>query len=324
MDKVLSQDEINALFSAMSSENLSLDNLSQKPLEARKIAKYDFHRADHISQDQMKSVHLLHEYFSRNFSSSLSAYLRAFVEVNLISVEQLSYAAFIKALPELTLFISIGMRPLDGNLAMELNPSLVFPIIDMLLGGPGSVQVVDRSLTEIELNIIEGVIKLAMRDLREVWRPIMEFDFYLEGKGTKAQMGQIISPAETVITISLEIKVGDNSGLMNLCIPSRVLKMLRNRFDLQRNFRRQKAEGSEAERIFKLVRSAPMSLSGEIQDSRLSVHDLLKISEGDIIELSKRVGDAVFLCVGGIPKFRGQIVMRRGKKAFEIFDKYVS
>ena len=69
MDKVLSQDEINALFSAMSSENLSLDISPQKPLEPRKIAKYDFHRADHISQDQMKSVHLLHEYFSRNFSS---------------------------------------------------------------------------------------------------------------------------------------------------------------------------------------------------------------------------------------------------------------
>jgi flagellar motor switch protein FliM len=92
MDKILSQDEINALFSAMSSEDLALDSESEKPSAAHKIATYDFHRADRISQDQMRSLHLLHDYFGRNFSSSLSAYLRAFVDVSLTLIDQISYA----------------------------------------------------------------------------------------------------------------------------------------------------------------------------------------------------------------------------------------
>ncbi len=324
MDKVLSQEEINALFSAMSSEDLSSGSSQEKGAPAsRKVVNYDFHRADRISQDQMRSIHLLHEYFGRNFASSLSAYLRAFVDVNLVSLEQISYSAFIKSLPDPTLFTSLGMRPLDGNLALEMNPSLVFPMIDMILGGPGRTLFENRNLTEIELNIIEGVIRLAMRDLRGAWHPIIELDFFLDGKGTKAQMFQIVSPAEAVIAVHLELKIGENSGMMNLCIPSRILKLLRNKFDQQWNVRRQKATGSEGEKIYELMRVVPMPLASEMRNSKLTVDDLLKVSVGDVIKLQERVGDPVFVCVGGIPKFVGRIVVQRGKKAFEVSEKYL-
>jgi len=322
MEKVLSQEEINALFTAMSSKDLGLGNPPEKNASARKVASYDFHRADRISQDQLRSIHLLHEHFGRSFAASLSAFLRAFVDVSLASVEQIPYSAFIRSLTDPTLFASLGMRPLDGNFALELNPSLVFPMIDMILGGPGQPVSENRNLTEIELNIIEGVVKLAMRDLRDAWHPVMELEFFLEGKGTKAQMFQIVSPAETVIAVRLEVKIGENSGAMNLCIPSRILKMLRNKFDQQWNAPRQKNTGGEVARIIELVKHVPVPLSGRILRSRLTLDDLLKVSAGDIIELNERVGDPVFLCVGGKAKFQGKIVQRRGKKAFEISDRF--
>jgi len=324
MDKVLSQDEINALFSAMSSEDLSLETPSEKSPPARKITNYDFHRADRISQDQMRSIHMLHEYFGRNFASSLSAYLRNFVDVNLVNLEQVSYSSFLKTLPDPTLFASVGMRPLDDNLALEMNPSLVFPMIDMILGGPGRALVDNRNLTEIELNIIDGVLRLAMRDLRSAWNPIIDLDFFLEDKGTKAQMFQIVSPAETVIAIHMELKIGDNSGMMNLCIPSRVLKQLRSKFDQQWNVRRQKTSGNDEKRIMAIMKQVPIVLSSEVMHSRLTVDDLLKISVGDVIELQERIEDPVYLCAEGIPKYSGWIVVRRGKKAFEISKKLVS
>jgi|WetSurMetagenome_2_1015567.scaffolds.fasta_scaffold159466_2 flagellar motor switch protein FliM len=322
MDKVLSQEEINALFSAMSSEELSSKGQPDKGAGACKIASYDFHCADRISQDQMRSIHLLHENFGRSFASSLSAYLRAFVDVSLASLEHVSYAAFIKALPDPTLFASISMRPLDSNIALELNPSLVFPMIDMILGGPGHAFEENRNFTEIELNIVEGVIKLAMRDLCGAWQAIMELDLSLEGKGTKAQMFQIVSPAETVIAVHFKLKIGDNSGMMNLCIPSRTLKMLRNNFDQQRTTRRQKPLGSEAEKILELVKPVPVSLSSEIRRSKATLQDLLRVAIGDVIELNERINDPVYLCVGGIPKFCGKIVQRCGKRSLEITAAY--
>ena len=321
MDKVLSQEEINALFSAMSSEDLRLDSRTGTGSNGSNVSEFDFHRADCISQDQLRSLSLLHEYFGRNFASSLSAYLRAFADVSLASLEQMAYSEFVKSLPESTLFASVSMSPLDSNLGIELNPSLVFPMIDMILGGPGYAQVGDRNLTEIEMNIIEGVLKLAIRDLKTAWRPIMELDFFLDAKGAKAQMFQFIAPAETVVAIHFELKIGDNSGMMNICIPSRVLKMLRNRFDQQWNVRRQKTTGGEAARIFEVMRSVPLSLRGEIHGSSLTVDDLLKVSAGDVIELNERIGDPVYLCVGGVTKFAGRIVLRRGKRSFEITEK---
>ncbi|MDR0842486.1 MAG: flagellar motor switch protein FliM [Acidobacteriota bacterium] len=332
MEKVLSQDEINALFSAMSSDDPPLEAapepepapVAEKHPAERKIANYDFHHADRISQDQMRSLHLLHESFGRNFASSLSAYLRAFVDVSLKSIEQIPYASFIKPLPDPTLFASIAMRPLDGNMALELNPSLVFPMIDMILGGPGCGLDENRNLTEIELNIIEGVIKLAMRDLHAAWIAVMDFDFLLDGKGTKPQMFQIVSTSETVLAISLELKISDFSGLMNLCIPSRVLKLLRSKFDQQWQSRRRKSTENEAEKVMQLLSGVPVTLSGEIRDCNLTVNELLKVTVGDVIELDHRVCDPICLCVGGVEKYMGRIVQRRGKIALEVQDMIVA
>src|SRR5512135_483056 len=321
MDKILSQDEISALFSAMAADDLGLGQMQEASVP-RRVANYDSHRADRISQDQIRSLHLLYDYFGRNFASSLSAYLRAFVDVNLISIDQVPYSDFLKLLPDPTLFSSLGMRPLESNVALELNPSVVFPMIDMLLGGPGNTPLGERSLTEIELNIIEGVVKLAMRDLKEAWRPIMDIEFYLDGMGSKPQMFQIVAPGETVVAVGLEIKVGENSGMMNLCVPSRMLKTNRHRFAQQWNIRRQKVLGSDAEKILGLLQPASVALSGELRDSRLSVEDLLTISVGDVVQLTRRVGDPVLLCVGGVAKFQGRMIARRGKKAFEISRDY--
>jgi len=336
MEKVLSQDEINALFSAMSPDEsaptapasaapapspASAPAQPESSASGKKVVVYDFHNADRVSQDQLRSLHLLYEAFGRNFASSLSAYLRAFVDVTLKSIEQIPYSAFVKPLPDPTLFVSITMRPFDSNMALEMNPTLVFPMIDMILGGPGTSVEENRNLTEIELNIIEGVIKLAMRDLGTAWQSIMEFDFFLEGKGTKPQMFQIVSQSETVVAIMLEVKIGDFSGRMNMCIPSHALKLLRSKFDQQWQAPRHKSLENEAEKMMQLVERIPLALSGEIPNCQMTVGELLKVSVGDIIALNHRVSDPISMRVCGIEKFSGNIVQRQGSIAFEILER---
>jgi flagellar motor switch protein FliM len=318
-DKILSQDEINALFSAMSSDEATLDVAAEAETPpAPQAAGYDFRQSDRISKDQIRSLHLLHDYFVRTFASSLSTYLRAFVNLTLVSVDQVSYADFLRQLPDPTLFASVGMRPTDANLIIELNPSLAFPMIDILLGGPGRPPQSERTLTEIEMTIIEGVINLAIRDLREAWRPIMDVDIYLDALGTKPQTLQTLARTEAVVAVSLDMKIGENGGSMNLCIPSRMLKVIRNKFDQQWSVRRQKVAGSEAEKMLALLRPAVVGLRGEVRDSNLTVDDLLRITVGDVIQLAQRIDEPVTLCVAGNPKYLGHIVTRRGRKAFEV------
>jgi len=336
MEKVLSQEEINALFNAMSDTpasgaaapaqtnaqaNAQTHAQPEKRDSEKKIIRYDFHDADRISQDQLRSLNMLYESFGRNFASSLSAYLRSFVDVTLKSIEQVPYAAFIKPLPDPTLFASITMKPIDSNMALEMNPTLVFPMIDMILGGPGSALEENRNLTEIELNIIEGVIKLVMRDLSMAWQAVMEFDFILEGKGTKPQMFQIAATSETVLTVALEMKIGEFSGRMNMCIPSHALKLLRGKLDQQWQSPRQRATESEEEKMLRLIERIPLTVSGEILNCKMTVAELLKVSVGDVIALNHRVDDPVSLCVGGIGKYTGKIAQSRGTVALEILDR---
>src|SRR3974390_3658198 len=107
---------------------------AQEDESFKKIQAYDFRRPDRIAKDQLRAIHLLHENFARSLASSLSAYLRAYVAVNLVSVEQLSFVEFSQALPSPTCLVSLGMKPYEGNAILEMNPALVFPIFEMLLG----------------------------------------------------------------------------------------------------------------------------------------------------------------------------------------------
>jgi flagellar motor switch protein FliM len=321
MERILSQDEINALFSSMSS-GLPLPGHSSESLTAAPggAVRYDFCRSDRISKDQIRSLNLLHSYFARNFSTTLSAYLRLLAEVNLQSIDQIAYVEFLKRLSDPTLYCAVSLPPMHGTVAIELSPAIVFPMVDILLGGPGRPASGNRTLTEIEINIMEGVLRLILRELREAWRPIAEVDPHLEKSETKAQMLQIVAPSEAVVCIVFEIKLGETSGTLSLCLPSMMLKMNRARFDQHWRPQRADADGREGAKVHNLVRSADMALAAEIHDPSLLIEDLISIGAGDIIQLDRRLSDPVLLCIGGIPKFKGRIVVRRGKRAFEIIE----
>src|SRR5579863_617798 len=131
---------------------------------------YDFRRPDRIAKDQLRAIHLLHENFARSLASSLSAYLRAYVAVNLVSVEQLSFLEFTQCLPSPSCLVVLGMKPYDGNTVLEINPSLVFPILETLLGGSGKIGTkINRELTEIERSILDGLLRIILQDLRSSW-----------------------------------------------------------------------------------------------------------------------------------------------------------
>jgi len=324
MEKLLSQDEINALFSTMSADETALAETADPGVTERIVTKYDFCRSDRVNKEQIRALQQLNAQFGRLYSNSLSAYLRTVVEISPVSVEQISYQEFLKLLSDPTLFCALSIPPVHGTLAMELTPPLVLSIIDMLLGGPGKPAAGNRPLTDLEIQIIEGALKLALRELKEAWRPILEINPQLASVETRPQMLQLIPPGESVVAVSFEVKLGEVTGMLNLCIPSMIMRTNRSVFELQRRPRRAESETCETEKIGEILRNAPISLSGEIRDQVLVVEDLLNVAVGDIIQLNHAIGDPIQLNVGGIPKFRGRIVARRGKRVFEISHKFNS
>ena len=316
MDRLLSQEEIDSVFR----------NLKQKGRQedaASKAVPYDFRRPDRIAKDQLRSIHLLHDNFARNLASSLSAYLRAYVIVNLVSVEQISYSEFCQCLPSPTCMVSLSMRPYDGNAVLEMNPGLIFPILEMLLGGTGKASAkMTREVTEIEQVVLDGVYRVILHDLRQAWHGVTNIDFSIDSRETEPQLLQILAPNEAVVAIGLEVRIADNSGMMNIGMPSIFIKMLRQKFDQQWSVRRTESTAAEQGRSLRLIKPATMHVDARLEGPTLLVSDLMRLKTGDVLAFDYPLGRPLSCLINGRLKYRGQIAVRGRNKAFVIETPY--
>jgi flagellar motor switch protein FliM len=307
MSRQLSQQEIDAVFEKQDRKREST------------AAPFDFRRPDRIPKSQVRAIHLLHDVFARNLVSSLSAYLRSYLTVNLVSVEQLSYSEFLEGLPSPTCLVSMGLRPYDGNGVLELNPSLAFPIIEMLLGGTGKQSAaIQRDITEIEQKLLDGLLRIILNDLREAWKGVTEIDFTIESMETEPQLLYVLAPNEAVVAIGVEIRIAEAVGMMNIALPSIVIKMMRQKFDQQWSVRKTLASEGEQSRFLTMLRGASLTLEARLDGLELSVQHLLDLSEGNLVIFDRPVNTPVELIVNGREQFYGQVVSTATRRAFAI------
>ncbi|MGA3027049.1 MAG: flagellar motor switch protein FliM [Bryobacteraceae bacterium] len=315
-ERVLSQEEIDSVFR----------NMRESPQEgdlARRAQPYDFRRPDRIAKDQLRAIHVLHENFARSLASSLSAYLRAYVAVNLVSVEQLSFMEFSQCLPSPSCLVSLGMKPFEGNAVMEVNNTLVFPILEMLLGGSGKFTTkMNREITEIEQSILDGLFRIILHDLKLSWQAVANLEFTIDAHETEPQLLQILAPNEAVVAISMEVRIGENSGMINLGVPSIIIKMLRQKFDQQWSVRKSESTEQERDRILRLIKPALMLTDARLQGPTLTVSELLEVQGGDILTFDFPVARPLDLLINSKLKFRGHVATNGRRKAFCVDQVY--
>ena len=226
MTEVLSREEIDQLLAAINAGTEPKD----KPAKGtRRIIIYDFKRPDKFSRDQISSISIIHETFARLAMTSLSALLRSNVNIHVASVDQLTYEEFIRSIPTPSTLAVINMDPLKGNAALEIDPAISFTIFDRLLGGMGDGWRFQHELTDIETSIMEVIFIRLLENLREAWRCVIDLQPRLCQVDTNPQFAQIVPPAEMVLLVTIEAKIGDIEGMINICIPYLTVEPIINR-----------------------------------------------------------------------------------------------
>jgi len=315
-DRVLTQEEIDDVFRNLR-EAPQVDDL------AKRAQPYDFRRPDRIAKDQLRAIHILHENFARSLASSLSAYLRAYVAVNLVSVEQLSFMEFTQCLPSPSCLVSLAMKPYEGSALLELNPGLVFPIVEMLLGGGAKTPLkITREITEIEQSVLDGLFRITLHDLKTAWHAVTPLEFVITAHETEPQLLRILAPNEAVVAVSMEVRIGENAGMMNIGIPSIVVKMLRHKFDQQWSVRKSESTEAEQARIMRLIRPAKFLLDARLRGPTMRVEDLMDLKEDDVLTFDYPVGRVLDLSINGKLKYLGNAVTAGRKRAFEIEEPF--
>jgi flagellar motor switch protein FliM len=323
MAEVLSQDEIDQLLSAISAGEISTEEVHQ-PKDQRKIKIYDFKRPDKFSKDQIRTVSIMHETFARLTTTSLSAQLRSLVHVHVASVDQLTYEEFIRSIPNPTTLAVVDMDPLKGSAILEIDPAITFSIIDRLFGGQGEGAKFSRELTDIEQSVMEGIIVRVLGNLRESWSTVIDLRPRLGGIETNPQFAGIVPPSEMVVLVTLETKVGEVEGMMNLCIPYLTIEPIISKLSGQYWYSSAR-RGTTAENLNILrdrLTAVSVVLTAEVGNMDIPVREVLALRPGDIIRLdSVRVADPMPLKVGDRKKFLCRPGVLGNKLAVQIVKK---
>lgn len=309
MSKILSQDEIDALLT--SAADLEQAAIADAPIETESVIVYNFRRPDRVNKEQIRSLHFLHDRFARNISTSLSAYLRTVTDVNVTSVEQFTYSEFLMSLPDPTAFYAISLAPIEGLAALELNPSVAFSMIDRMLGGSGKGMAPTRGLTEIEHNVIDGVIKLVLEHLTETWRNIVEVRFRVNGRDTRPQMLQVAAPNEVVVLIGFDIKIGDARGMLNFCLPASAIETVGDSFTHTWYRAHREPTLDDRQQFWRTLGHLPVDVAATVETT-LPARDVLELAPGDVVALGHRLSAPLQVRVCDTVKFEAFPMQENG------------
>ena len=320
MANVLSQNEIDELLSALAKgTDVPVEDVHE---EAQKIKPYDFRTANKFSKDQMRTLQFIYENYANRLSTILSANMRTMCEVDVISVEEQTFSEFSNSMPSPVVVSIIDLAPLHGSILFEIMPSIAYEIISRLLGGTGRSPNVEKAFTEIELSILERILRKMMAPMNEAWEKIIKINASLVRIETSPQYIQIVSANEPIVIITMNIKIGDASDTVNLCIPNMAIQPISKELVIKSWYTEQKLSMSPEQRIHIRSKLANIKLNVQaiLNSTAATTREVLSTNVGDVIRIDHHIDQPVTLKVEHLPKFKGFIGMHGGKYAVRISE----
>lgn len=304
MGEVLSQSEIDNLLQALSTGELDVDEVKESP--EKPVKNYDFKRPAKFSKEHLRTLEIIFEHYGRLISTNLPVYLRKNVQVTVASSETVTFSEFSNALANPVILGVVNFQPLNGIIIVELASNLGYAMIDRMLGGQGTPLAKNRDFSQIEMTIIEKMMVLCVQLLRAPWENVVDVNPLLERIETNPQFAQVISPTDMIAIVTLEVKIGDVEGIMNICLPYFTLESIMDRLNTKFWFSNMQSKADEQynEHIETMIRRVDIPMKAVLGRSTVAVNDFLNLQIGDVIRLDTKVDSELEVYVGNIKKFK--------------------
>lgn len=303
MGEVLSQNEIDNLLAAYSAGELDVDQMQEN--KEKQVKNYDFSRPTKFSKEHLRTLEIIFEHYSRLISTNLPVYLRKNVQVTVASSETVTFNEFTNALSNPVILGIIDFAPLNGNIILDLATNLGYAMLDRMLGGSGVPLEKNRDFSEIELTIIQKILVMFTQLLREPWKNVVDISPVLSRLETNPQFAQVIAPNDMIAIVTLNMKIGDVEGFMNVCLPFFTLEEIMDKLNTKYWFSTMQENRSEnyEEYIESLIRKVDIPIRAVLGRSTISVNDFAGLQVGDCIRLETKVDEDMDIYVGNIRKF---------------------
>ena len=320
MGEVLSQSEIDNLLQALSTGELDVEQMQESG--DRKVKDYDFKRPAKFSKEHLRTLEIIYEHYGRLISTNLPVYLRKNVQVSVTSSETVTFSEFTNALSNPVILGIVDFQPLGGTIIVELATNLGFAMIDRMLGGQGAPLEKTRDFSEIEMTILEKLIIICMQLMREPWKNVLDINPVMERIETNAQFAQVIAPSDMIAIVTMNVKIGDVEGLMNICLPFFTLEDVMDKLNTKYWFSTMQKEDAEnyEEHIEALIKRIDIPVKAVLGKSQVSVNDFINLQPGDIIRLNTDVSSEMEVYVGNIRKFKALPGSSKDKYAVRVTE----
>lgn len=303
MGEVLSQSEIDNLLSQLSSGELDVEEIQAK--DEKPVKNYDFKRPAKFSKEHLRTLEIIYEHYGRLLSTNLPIFLRKTVQVSVVSSETVTFSEFTNALSNPVVLGIINFQPLTGTIIVELAANLAYTVIDRMLGGQGVPLEKSRDFSEIEMTIVERIMLSITSLMREPWKNVVEINPVIDRIETNAQFAQVISPSDMIAIVTLNVKIGEVEGFMNVCLPYFTLETVMDKLNTKYWFSSMQNERDEdyQDHIEMMLRHVDIPVKAVLGKSVISVDDFMHLQVGDIIRLDSKVDSDLSVYVGNIKKF---------------------
>ena len=303
MGEVLSQSEIDNLLAALSSGELDADNIQND--SEKQVKNYDFNRPVKFSKEHLRTLEIIFEHYGRLVSTNLPVYLRKNIQVTVASSETVAFSEFTNALSNPVILGVVNFAPLNGNILIELSTNLGYAMIDRMLGGSGAPLDKTREFSQIELTIIERIMSLLTQLMREPWKNVVDIVPVLNRLETNVQFAQVVPPTDMVAMVTLNLRIGDVEGYVNMCLPFFTLEDVMDKLSTKYwySVMQENKDENYGEYIESMIRKVDVPVKAILGRSKISVSDFLGLQVGDCIRLDTKVDSEMEVFVGNIRKF---------------------
>ncbi len=293
--------------------------------EHKSYKLYNFRRPDKFSKDNLRALRDIHREFSKAISLVLSGYLRMRVEIEIVSVDQLTYEEFVRSMPSP---ISVGVfefEPLSGQILLGISFEVISCIVNRMLGGVGNIEQQTRELTDIEKALAKKIINIIIKSLEDSWNAIIPVSGKFISLDDNYQSIQVATAGEIVALLTFEVQIsGKHFGLFSLCFPYPVLETVLGHLSTQHIFQTKGLVASNDERMKMIskINTSNVDLRVQFGQCSITLDDFLQLTEGDIIKLDNKVQDDLIVKVNGEKKFFARPGTMKDKICVKITDVY--
>jgi len=313
-NQILTQEEIDALLSAMERGDVDLDQEARKDVEA---APYNLTSQNIMLRDQFSALEEVYDKFARMLRDTLSSALQRSIAVEFVSAEMIKYQEFIAAFSSPTSFNVISMQPLVGNALLCIEPNLVFSLIDCMFGGDGKPSTQVREFTQIEQRIIKKFALDILTAFGQSWSTVCPVEIVLKKTETKPAFVQLVPPNDTMMIVVFAISGQEFSGNFHVAIPYLMLEPIKEK--LSPKYLREKDMGHTwGPQLKELLKDTHVTIIAELGRTQQTVRELINLQVEDIINLKAGPEDLISISVDQVPKFRGYPGVIKGNRAVEI------